>query len=288
MRFLHCSDIHVTQQYDPIAFRELGWRRSVAMLEHTIGGRSRAYAHASATLRAITADVERHAADHLLITGDLTAYATELEFQMARDALGSVGGSRVTCSVVPGNHDYFTPGSVQEGRFERHFRHLLESDFPEYCVAGPYPFVHLKGNDVAVVGLCSAMVPPFPGLASGLLGTDQLASFGDLLRDVRVRHRAVLVMVHHAPLDAAGQRDTFVHGLRDGDALLQLMTGPQYAVLHGHLHARFHHAATATRPHLFCAGSSTRIGDEGYWLIEVMDGRIRGGTIHAPRRSLTN
>jgi 3',5'-cyclic AMP phosphodiesterase CpdA len=254
------------------------------MLEHTIGGRGRAYRDAGATLAAIARDVERHGADHLLLTGDLTGYATATEFHMAREALGAVADSAATCSVVPGNHDYITAGAIRDRRFEGSFGHLLQSDLPEYSGGDGYPFVHLKGDDVAIVGLCSAIPPSVPGLALGKLGTAQLDRLAALVDDARIRHRMVLVMVHHAPLAASGGRDSRTHGLIDGDALLRLLPGPRFAVLHGHLHSRFHHAASATRPHLFCAGSSTQRGHEGYWLIDVDDGRLRDASIHIPPR----
>ena len=60
-------------------------------------------------------------ADHLLITGDLTTTALPAEFQDARDALGptcSIDPSRV--SVIPGNHDRYTDGSVRHRQFEKY------------------------------------------------------------------------------------------------------------------------------------------------------------------------
>jgi hypothetical protein len=53
-------------------------------------------------------------------------------------------------------------------------------------------------------------------------------------------------------------------------------------VLHGHIHHRYHHPATAERPHVFSAGSSTQRGREGYWVIEVKDGQVVGGQKHVP------
>ncbi len=220
------------------------------MLEHTVGGRARAYQEAGGALRQIASSVEQGHADHLLVTGDLTAYATEEEFQAARTALGRVADSRASCSVVPGNHDRFTPGAVNHRRFEQQFSHLLVSDLPEYRREGPFPFVHLSSDDSAVVGLLSARLPPVPGLAFGRIGHPQLSALRDLLEDPRMKHRAVLVMVHHAPRRADLTPDTRLHGLRDADALLRLLPGPRFAVVHGHLHQRFHHPATATRPHL--------------------------------------
>jgi len=90
----------------------------------------------------------------------------------------------------------------------------------------------------------------------------------------------VLVMLHHAPRRSDGSPDTNAHGLRDARALDAIVRGDRFAVLHGHVHERFHVPATPSRPQTFCAGSSTMLGDEGYWLIDVTDGRITG-TMHS-------
>ncbi len=282
MRFLHCSDIHITQDYASASWLKLGWRRWMAMFELTVGGRATAYRDAARTLTQIVRDVDRHGADQLLISGDITAYATDAEFRVARDALGAIADDRTRCAIIPGNHDVFTSNAARGHRFEQYFGHMLTSDMPEYQREDVFPFVHLKGDEAAVVGLMSARMRPLPGLAYGTIGPAQLAGLRDLLDDPRMRHRATLVMVHHGPLDARGQPDSRTHGLVDADALLRLLPGPRFAVLHGHLHERFHHAATTSRPHMFCAGSSTQRGQEGYWVIEVADGLIRGGAAHMP------
>jgi 3',5'-cyclic AMP phosphodiesterase CpdA len=281
MRFLHCSDLHVTQRYWDTPWLSLGWRRWIAMWEVMGRGRGEAYRDARLTIEQMVGDLERHAADHLLVSGDLTGYAMEDEFRSARAALGVAGRSRATCSVIPGNHDYFTPESVECNRFEQHFGDLLESDLPEYRAAGAYPFIHLKGDDVAVVGLHSARKAVFPGLAYGDVGRRQLEALAALVDDRRVRHRAVLVMVHHAPNRADGTPDAVHHGLRDAASLNAVLRGERFALLHGHLHDRFRLAGTATRPQTFCAGSSTIRGNEGYWIIDAVDGRI-SGTPHVP------
>ena len=284
MRFLHCSDLHITQDYLHAPWRRLGWRRWLAMFELTVGGRSRGYRDARATLRAITADMAYHHVDHLLVSGDLTAYATDTEFRDARAALGEVAASRATCSIIPGNHDRFTPQSVALRRFEKHFGHLLESDMPEYRCESGFPFVHLKGDGAAVIGLSSAQVR-FPGFAQGTVGQEQRDALARILADPRMAGRAVIVMVHHAPLRRDGRPDSAFHGLTDGTELMALLPGPRFALVHGHLHDRFHHPATATRPHVFCAGSSALRKREGYWLIDADGGVITGGAIHAPNRA---
>jgi 3',5'-cyclic AMP phosphodiesterase CpdA len=282
MRFLHLSDVHVTQDYRKSPLSKLGWRRMIALLELTVGGRQERYTDARGAIERILADRTVHGVDHVILSGDLTAYATRWEFEQARDALGELAHDPSRITVIPGNHDVYTPGAYNTRRFEKYFGHLLRSDLPEYTRDGAFPFVRLLGDEAAVVGLMSARVPPVPGLSFGVVGTKQLGALKDLLADKRLDGRAVIVVVHHAPVGPSGRKDRFFHGLLDADQLLAMLPGPRFAVLHGHIHKRYHHAATDKRPHTFGAGSSTEGGHEGYWVIEVRDGRIVSGVPHAP------
>jgi 3',5'-cyclic AMP phosphodiesterase CpdA len=281
MRFLHCSDVHMTADYARLPLYPLGWRRWIAMIEQ-VAGRRRAFAHAPETFATIARDSLRPDVDHLIVSGDLTQYALEPEFVLAREALGALARDPGRCTVVPGNHDVFTPGSQRSGRFARHFAPLLHSDLPEHQREGAFPFVRRVGEEAAVVGLLSARVPPVPGLAYGRVGPAQLEGLAAVVKDPRLEGRALLVVVHHAPFTARGRADTLTHGLRDAEALLALLPGPRFALLHGHIHRRYHHPATATRPHVFGAGSSTQAGREGYWLIETRAGQVVGGRPCAP------
>ena len=274
MRFLHCSDVHITDDYDRRQLLRLGWRRWVAMAELQLGGRARRFAHAEETLRQIARDAETLGADHLILSGDLTAYSMPDEFTRARAALAPWVEDQARASVIPGNHDRYTPGSLKSRRFERSFGQLLSSDIPELAVEDGFPFVRLLGERDAVVGLCSARVPRFPGMSFGVIGKPQLTALKQLVAHPRLHGRSVLVAVHHAPFKANGRRDKLSHGLVDANELLALLPGPRFAVLHGHIHHRFQHPATESRPHIFGAGSSTEAGDEGYWLIETANGQI--------------
>jgi 3',5'-cyclic AMP phosphodiesterase CpdA len=282
MRFVHCSDVHITADYFAQPLLRLGWRRWLALAELTVGGRARAYRQAPETLATIAREAKEHAADHFILSGDLTAYALDSEFEGARTALGELAEDRGRCTIIPGNHDVYTPGSERSARFERYFGHLLESDLPEHCREGAFPFVRLVGREAAVIGLRSARVPFVPGLSYGTVGPKQLEGLEAIIGDPRLQGRAVLVVVHHAPLTHKGVADKWSHGLRDADTLCRLIPGPRYAVLHGHIHHRYHHPATADRPHFFGAGSSTQAGREGYWVIEASGGQVVGGAKHVP------
>ena len=87
MRFIHCSDVHITGDYSRAPLK-LGWRRWVALLELGPGGRARAFREAPRTLGAISRAAEAAGA-HLVVSGDLTAYALHEEFEGARSALGT-------------------------------------------------------------------------------------------------------------------------------------------------------------------------------------------------------
>jgi 3',5'-cyclic AMP phosphodiesterase CpdA len=280
MRFFHCSDVHITEDYLSLPWRRLGWRRWLALAELTLGGRQSAYRSAEQVLATLAREAEALEVDHFILSGDVTAYALESEFLRARHALGRLGEDLRRCTVVPGNHDVFTPGSHRTRRFERHFGHLLESDLPEHRREGAFPFVRRVGQEAAVVGLLSARVPLAPGLAWGMIGQAQLEGLAAVVQDERLAGRALLVVVHHSSLTREGRPDSWLHGLRDYEALLRLLPGPRFAVLHGHIHHRYHHPATDTRPHVFCAGSSTQAGREGAWLIHVERGQVVGGQLH--------
>ena len=274
MRFLHFSDVHVTADYGRHSLLRLGWRRWIALGELTLGGRARAFAHAPESIRRIVGDASALGVDHLVLSGDVTAYSLPDEFEGAREALGTWGDDPRRCTVIPGNHDRYTPGAHRTMRFERSFGQLLVSDLPGVAVEEGFPFVRLLGQQDAVIGLQSARVPYFPGLSYGVVGRKQREALAGLLRRPELEGRAVLVIVHHAPLGANGRPDRLLHGLLDARELLALLPGERFAVLHGHIHKRYHFDATPERPHIFGAGSSTQAGHEGYWLIETAGGRI--------------
>jgi 3',5'-cyclic AMP phosphodiesterase CpdA len=244
-------------------------------------GRAQAFAQAPEAIRALVRDAEQHAVDHLVLSGDLTASALPSEFAGAASALGEFTSNAHRCTVIPGNHDTHNPTALKKHLFEASFGSLLHSDLPAHTRLGPWPVVRLVGDELAVVALHTSLLPCIPGVAYGRVGPEQLDGLRAVLADRALLGRAVLVVVHHAPLRPDGRPDKLSHGLRDADALLALLPGPRFAVLHGHIHQRYSHAATSQRPHLFGAGSSTQADRRGYWLIEVAGGKVQGGTAHS-------
>lgn len=269
MRILHISDVHVQVDYDERPWRTIGWRRVAAQIELKLARRAKRYAQAPETLARLVGEAIRHEVDHVVLSGDLTALALDEEFEGVRKALGRLADDPTRLSVVPGNHDVFTPGSVRKQRFEKWFGHLLDSDLPELRGEGPWPHVRLVGDEVAVIGLCSARVPAVPGIAAGRVGPEQLEALLRICRHPRVKGRSIFVVVHHAPLRWNGRLDRRDHGLLDGAQLITACRmGGVASILCGHIHMRYTYEVQGG-PLVICGGSSTWQGQEGYWLIEA-------------------
>jgi len=81
--------------------------------------------------------------------------------------------------------------------------------------------------------------------------------------ELRQEFAGKLVLVHHAPI-----RDWPWHELRGRKALLRA-TREAAALLCGHIHERFQDG------NVICAGSSTQLRKEGYWLLEWERGGVR-------------
>lgn len=274
MRILHISDVHVQVDYDERPWNKIGWRRLAGQLELKLARRARRYVDAPQTIARLVAEGLRQGVDHVVVSGDLTALALDDEFEGARKALGEIAARPDKLTVVPGNHDVFTPGSRRKKRFESWFGHLLSSDIPELQVEGPWPHVRLVGDDVAVVGLCSARVPPVPGIAAGRVGDAQLAALVKICAHRKVRGRAVYVVVHHAPLRSDGKVDRRDHGMADALKLIEACRmGGVEAVLCGHIHSRYSFQVPGG-PRIVCGGSSTWLGHEGYWLLDSRGGKL--------------
>lgn len=284
MRLVHISDVHVQVDYRRLPWRRFGWRRVVAQLELAAMGRARLYEGSLSTLRQLVRDALALGADHVVLTGDLTALALGEEFEGAKDALGPLLDDPMRFTVIPGNHDRYTAHSVRDRRFESHFGRLLHSDLPGSAVVDLYPFVRFLGDHLAVVGLDSTRLAPVPGLSFGRVGREQLAALARVLDAPALAGRAVCVLVHHAPLHRDGRPDRLSHGLLDGGALLGLLAGRPGTLHHGHVHHRYWLPAKEGRPHVFNAGSSTQRGDEGFFVLDFDGPRLVSARAERPSR----
>jgi 3',5'-cyclic AMP phosphodiesterase CpdA len=290
MRVLHLSDVHVDIPLSAMPWREMWNKRFLGAGNLELRRRSH-FAQAREKLDALAQLARDERVDLVICTGDYTALGTELEIAAARGAISRLTEMPLGFVTVPGNHDLYLPRSVVDGRFERHFGDLMRSDLPDACVDGVWPIVRLCGEKVAVIAVNSARPNPQPWRSSGRIPDAQLDALTRLLDDPRLRDRFIFVITHYAPRRADGSPDRWSHGLENADAFLAACGGiGRGAVLHGHLHHRFHLKLAELRAHIFGAGSATSARHEGFWVFDVGEGATRAtpGSFESGRYVLDN
>lgn len=271
IRVLHLSDVHVYTSPSRMPFFELLNKRALGAANLLLRRRKH-FLSAAAKLAALARFADAQQVDVVICTGDYTALGTRAELETARRAIEPLARGRRGFVTVPGNHDLYMPDTVRDGRFEQVFGDLLSTDLPEHAGADGWPRVRLFDDHLAVVSVNSARPNPQPWRSSGRIPDAQLRALSEVLRDERVVGRTVLIATHYAPRLADGSPDRWLHGLENADALLAICAqSPRSAILHGHIHWRFHRAGA---PMLFGSGSTTHAGREGLWLFEL-DGERR-------------
>lgn len=256
MRIAHISDLHLLSLEGAIPWRLFNKRiTGYANLRF-----DRRHTHRPALVHAIAEHLRDEKIDHLVITGDFSNLALEVELQLGRQLLDDILGlPPESVSLVPGNHDVYTRGSERSRRFYRSFEPYLQSDLPEFSTdhpAGPFPIVKLRGP-VAFIGLASAL-PRSPLVAAGRLGREQLDALAGILAHPEVAKRTPIILLHHPPHNPASKLKTRLRGLDDADLLLKTLDRvPQGLVLHGHLHQRIRRSQKTRGGELISVGATS-------------------------------
>ena len=124
--------------------------------------------------------------DHVLITGDLTTTALDVEFRAARRELAPLLVDPERATVIPGNHDRYTSGSVRGKTFEK--------TFGAFSPNGSYPFLRLLDEKTAILGLD----PTRSHLtARGYLPAEQLLAAKSLVAHTSTRPERLIVACHY-------------------------------------------------------------------------------------------
>ncbi len=182
--------------------------------------------HDDALFDRIVEHARARKADRLVITGDLTNLALESEFELVKRRLEGAG---IKVTVIPGNHDAYTKGSVRTRRFETYLGGFMQG---ERASGTDYPFVQ-RFPGVALVGLSTA-VATLPLYATGTLGDAQLGRLGPILDTLKREGRARVVLIHHPVMPGVSKAR---HDLLDIDGFMAVIKrhGAEL-ILHGHEH----------------------------------------------------
>ncbi len=140
MRIIQLSDIHVWRySWNPLRLMS---KRTVGIVS-LMAGRAKKF-----RLERLIEVIERVKGlepDHVLISGDLTTTALPGEFADARAALAPLLDDPSRVTVIPGNHDRYTTGSVRH----RHF----EQAFGEFMPKLTFPWLRPIDARTAILGL---------------------------------------------------------------------------------------------------------------------------------------
>jgi 3',5'-cyclic AMP phosphodiesterase CpdA len=220
----HLSDPHIGPLPRP-RLVELAGKRLLGFASWQLHRRAR---HRLEVLNAITEDVEAAAPDHVAVTGDLINIALEHEYAAARVWLDRLGPpAHVT--LVPGNHDAYVQATAHHAA--RIWDAYMRGDPDGMDGATGFPFLRRRGP-IALIALSSA-VPTLPFMATGRIGSGQLAQFAVLLERLKDEGVFRVVLVHHSPVGLRARHKRLV----DAGALVQVLK--QHGadlVLHGHDH----------------------------------------------------
>jgi len=216
----HLSDPHLAPLPEP-SWGELIGKRITGYVNWQ---KKRRFIHDPATLAAIVADMKAQAPDHIAVTGDLANIGLAAEFPRGREWLDTLGSpDKVT--FVPGNHDIY----VREAAVftARQWGAYMTDDQG----AGGFPFVRRR-NNIALIGL-STGVPTAPFLATGWLGSKQLAELAATLNELNKENLFRVILLHHPPETEASQHKR----LLDAHVLKRVIAAHGAdLVLHGHDH----------------------------------------------------
>jgi 3',5'-cyclic AMP phosphodiesterase CpdA len=222
----HISDIHLGPLPE-VSYRDLASKRITGYVNWQ---RNRRLTFKDGTIGTIVADIRKHVPDHVAVTGDLTNLALDVEIELARQWLQTLGDP-AGVSVIPGNHDAYVPGAL--GKACRAWRPWIgdaqafaptnENGFPSMRVRGP----------VALIGISSARATG-PFMATGHLSAKQARRMGMLLEKAARQNLFRVIMIHHPPVRGAAEAHKRLFGI----GLFQEVVRRHGAelVLHGHTH----------------------------------------------------
>jgi len=279
LKVLHFSDIHIDIQIRHMAWKRWFSKRAIGAI-NLLRGRGKYFDDAEEKIAALIKFKEANNIDLVIHTGDYTALGLEAELKLAKELVSPLMTPPQRYVTVPGNHDIYVHEGNSHYRFSEQFCSVLQNDLPEYCRGGHWPLIRLVGDDVAVIALNSSRPNPIPWHSNGYIPQEQLDALEDIFQDSRVKDRYIFVMTHYAPRLENGEPDTKLHGLTNADDFLEKCKAIKSgAILCGHVHQTYQVKLENMNCNIFCAGSATMEGHEGFWVYEVEDNTLQAKAV---------
>lgn len=269
LRILHFSDIHVSVQIRHMYWKKWFSKRAIGAI-NLIRGRAKFFDEVEGKMQALVRFKEENNIDLVINTGDYTALGLESELILAKEMVLPLMNTPKSYVTLPGNHDIYVHERESHLRFSEQFSEVMQSDMPEACSDGPWPLVKLIGDEMAVIAINSARPNPLPWRSNGKISQTQLDSLKEILQDEDLKDRFIFVATHYAPRLENGKDDAALHGLVHADDFLSVCSEINFgAILCGHIHKTYRVFTEGFESDIFCAGSATMEGKEGFWVYEV-------------------
>lgn len=266
MRIVHLSDVHVWRySYNPLRLLS---KRIVGMVDLLAG---RADRFRLERLDKVVARIKSLEPDHLLISGDLTTTALPGEFADARAELVPLLGDTSRVTVVPGNHDRYTAGSVRYQSFEKVFGDCMPSL--------AFPWLRRIDDRTSILGLDATRSHLS---ATGKMPLAQLEAAKALLADPAKRPPRLIVASHY-PIVAPPAYEAelaFKRMKNAADVRTWLATLGPHIYCCGHVHAAWAYTPPDWRDHLSLNAGAPLLRDPtglrppGFLEITLHDGSI--------------
>lgn len=257
MRLIHLTDPHLST-LDGETFMGLRGKRRSGYLSWY---RKRRYEYRRDTLDQLTAAVQAHQPDQILLTGDLVHIGLEREMVEAAQWMRKLGKPDKVL-FVPGNHDHYARDSL--AAMYRHWADYLPPGGPaEGDYTAGFPVIR-EFQDVRFLGVNSACVTPVFS-ATGKLGHEQRQRLADALVRDPGDERFQCLLIHHPPHPGmTGRRKA----LRDAAKLRDLTREqPPHLVLYGHIHINREHIDGDSR--LYCTASASSVESASYRIFDL-------------------
>ena len=279
MRVLHFSDIHVGLQVRHMGWKKWFSKRAIGAI-NLLRGRAKYFDDAEEKIVALIRFKEENAIDLVINTGDYTALGLESELTLAKELVSPLLKPPQRYVTVPGNHDIYVHEAKSHYRFSGQFCSVLQNDLPEYCRGGHWPLIRLVGDGIAVIAVNSSHPNPWPWRSDGMIPQEQLDALEEVLQDIRIKDKFIFLITHYAPRLENGQADSALHGLTNADAFLEKAKALEHgAILCGHVHKTYKVSLEGLHCELFCAGSATMQGHEGFWIYDIEDKKIHAHAV---------
>jgi 3',5'-cyclic AMP phosphodiesterase CpdA len=216
----HLSDPHLA----PLPRPRLGELMGKRLTGYLKWRRERRFIHRADVLEKIVADLKAQKPGHIACTGDIANIALPGEFAHGRAWLENLGTPK-DVSVVPGNHDAYVAGGLEQAL--RQWGAFMSDDDG----STRFPYLRRRGP-LALIGLSTA-IPTAPFMATGRLGAAQRAALAEMLEALKREPLFRVVLIHHPPVSAAARHKR----LLDAEALLRVIAAQgAELLLHGHDH----------------------------------------------------